>query len=99
LDNVYVWYGCGSLAAERDVALVYARGLAPKGSDVVELEEGKSDDHEIFWMMLGDDDYARADYWKWRRSAGGSSPRIWRIGGKDNSNMVIYSTFCGNSST
>ena len=86
---MYVWYGCGSSTPEQIAAVIYARGLAPKGIHVVELEEGKSDDLEIFWMMLGDDDYARADYWKWRRLAGGSNPRIWRIDCKNTSDTVI----------
>jgi hypothetical protein len=89
LDRVYVWCGCGSPYRERNAALDYAQGLAAKGTIVVELTEGESDDDELFWMMLGDDEYARADYWKWRRSAGGSDPRIWRIDNENGSVTVL----------
>jgi len=45
----------------------------------VELVEQESDDNEMFWMMLGNDDYARADYWKWRPDLATAMPRIWRV--------------------
>lgn len=79
LDMLYVWYGCGSRPQERDATVKYAQGLAAKGSTVVELAEGESDDDDMFWMMLGDDDYAKADYWKWRRTAPEMVPRLWRV--------------------
>lgn len=79
LDTLYVWHGCGSRQQERDAALKYAQGLAAKGSTVFELIEDESDDDEMFWMILGDDEYAKADYWKWRRTAPEISPRLWRI--------------------
>jgi hypothetical protein len=79
LDTLYVWYGCGSRQQERDAALKYAQGLSVKGSSVVELAEGESDDDEMFWMMLGNDEYAKADYWKWRRSAPEMAPRLWHV--------------------
>lgn len=79
LDTLYVWHGCGSKQEERDAALQYAQGLAAKGSTVVELLEGESDDDEMFWMMLGDNEYAKAEYWKWRRTASNPNPCIWRV--------------------
>lgn len=57
----------------------YAHGLAARGSTVIKLLEGESDDDEMFWMMLGEDGYANADYWKWRRTFPEPDPRIWRI--------------------
>jgi|ERR1700683_384455 hypothetical protein len=79
LDTLYVWYGRGSRQQERDAALKYAQGLAAKGSTVVQLAEGESDDDEMFWMMLGNDEYADADYWKWRPTAPERAPRLWRV--------------------
>ncbi|KAF7967474.1 hypothetical protein HWV62_34123 [Athelia sp. TMB] len=79
LDTLYVWHGRGSRKEERDIALKYAQVLAGKGSNVVRLVEGESDDDEMFWMMLGEDDYAKADYWQWRKSSPDVDPRIWRV--------------------
>lgn len=79
LDTVYVWYGCGSRQQERNAALQYAQNLATKGLTVVELTEGESDDDDMFWMMLGEDEYANADYWKWRQTAPEMAPRLWCI--------------------
>jgi len=45
------------------------------------VEEGEED--EMFWMFLGEDDYANADHWKWRKTSALSGSenhaRIWRI--------------------
>jgi hypothetical protein len=77
LDTVYVWYGKGSTTPERIEALEYAKNLAGEGS-VVELREGIDDDDEMFWMILGNDDYANADHWRWRSSLSGTEPKLWR---------------------
>ncbi|KAI0029659.1 hypothetical protein K488DRAFT_55918, partial [Vararia minispora EC-137] len=80
LGSSYVWHGRGSLAQERAAALSYAHGLAAEGAPIVELVEGESDDDEMFWMMLGEREYARADYWRWRRLGGeGPSATVWRV--------------------
>lgn len=80
LDTLYVWHGCGSLDTERAVARDYAKALASPSSNVVELIEGQSDaDDEMFWMILGEGDYARADYWKWRASSSSIYPRVWSV--------------------
>ena len=81
LDTCYVWHGKGSLPGERQAALEYALSFAIGSSPVelVELVEEESDDNEMFWMMLGDADYARADYWKWRPDFAKALPRIWRV--------------------
>jgi hypothetical protein len=79
LGTCYVWHGRGSLPRERQVALEYALSLVT-GSHPVELVEQESDDSEMFWMMLGEADYAMADYWKWRPDLAATAlPRIWRV--------------------
>ncbi|THH08146.1 hypothetical protein EW145_g2904, partial [Phellinidium pouzarii] len=80
LDTLWVWYGCGSAPAERDAALRYAQMLTSASAsekDLVEVEEGEED--EMFWMYLGEDGYARADYWKWRKGEKGVDPRVWFV--------------------
>jgi len=76
LGNAYVWHGLGSLDSERSAAVQYAGKL---GGEITELFQGNNDSDETFWMVLGDEDYATADYWKWRRSSSRTDPRIWRI--------------------
>ncbi|KAF9066151.1 hypothetical protein BDP27DRAFT_1331038 [Rhodocollybia butyracea] len=76
LETVYVWYGCGSTLSERNAALVYGRSLS---QNVVELEESQSRDDEMFWMILGEDTFANANYWQWRSSAADITPRVWEI--------------------
>ncbi|KAI0253990.1 hypothetical protein BJV78DRAFT_100670 [Lactifluus subvellereus] len=80
LGTSYVWHGKGSLPRERQAALGYAQSLSAEGTSPVELVERESDDNEMFWMLLGDaDDYANADYWKWRPKSVIRLPRIWRV--------------------
>lgn len=78
LGTCYVWHGKGSLLGERQAALGYALSLAAESSPL-ELVEEESDDNEMFWMMLGNADYARAEYWKWRPDSATVLPRIWRV--------------------
>ena len=35
----------------------------------------------MFWMLLGDDGYARSSYWKWRKNerGGSSDPRVFKV--------------------
>lgn len=54
----------------------YGRTFA---NDVTEMYQGKDDDDGTFWMYLGDDDYAQADYWKWRPSSSRLEPQVWRV--------------------
>ncbi|PCH43910.1 hypothetical protein WOLCODRAFT_138664 [Wolfiporia cocos MD-104 SS10] len=88
LGTFYVWYGCGSVESERRVARDYALSLASAPSAVVELTEGESDDDEMFWMILGDGDYAKADYWRWRSSATQLNPRVWSVGAVKGDNAI-----------
>ena len=76
LDTLWVWYGCGTTQTERDAAKRYSQSLA-SGKNVIEVEEGQED--EMFWMFLGEGDYAKADYWRWRSDAPFVDPRIWAI--------------------
>ncbi|KAF8070560.1 hypothetical protein FPV67DRAFT_1027864 [Lyophyllum atratum] len=78
LGSVYVWYGRGSVPLERKAALEYGRSLTSTAPPI-ELTENGGDDDEMFWMILGDEEYANADYWRWRRSSPIADPRIWRV--------------------
>jgi hypothetical protein len=91
LDNVYVWHGCGSSDAERQAAQQYASRLEKDESSVIQLHEGENDTEELFWMALGDDDFARADYWRWRRSSIITDPQIWRVDAKS----AVPVSLCG----
>lgn len=95
LDSLWVWHGRGSTDAERAAALAYSKSLiAGTEKSVQEVEEGNED--EMFWMFLGEDDYARADYWRWKKDIP-SSPtqfphsRIWQIVATESKEQVrIY---------
>ncbi|KAK0461206.1 uncharacterized protein EV420DRAFT_186624 [Desarmillaria tabescens] len=90
LETIYVWHGCGSLARERQAAMQYANTL---GLNVVELSNGEGDDDDMFWMILGEDDYAQADYWKWRSSASHIDPRIWHVNATRGEDAVTRISF------
>jgi len=45
-------------------------------TELYEEDEAKD---EMFWMILGDEDYANADYWKWRNTSSVIDLLIWRI--------------------
>lgn len=79
---MYIWYGRGSTPRERQAALQYGQALTGSAPPI-ELFENGGDDDEMFWMILGDEEFANADYWKWRPSSSVTNPRIWRI----NSNL------------
>ena len=74
-----MWYGKGAIPEEKLAAVEYARRLAVAPESIVELSEGENDDDEMFWMMLGDREYAQADYWKWRVSLQDTSARIFKL--------------------
>ncbi|KAL4253516.1 hypothetical protein ABKN59_002115 [Abortiporus biennis] len=79
VGTFYVWYGSGSVPEERTTALTYARSMTLDPTSVIELTEGENDDDEMFWLMLGEREYANADYWKWRPSAAAAQPKIWKV--------------------
>jgi len=92
LGTFYVWHGKGSLREERQAALGYTLSLAAE-SNPVELVEQESDYNELFWMMLGDADYAKADYWKWRPDLAKALPRIWRVDALSAPHLTIVPAF------
>lgn len=62
---------------ERHAAVRYARAL---GENVVELAHGVSaDDDDMFWMVLGEDEFAKADYWRWRSMSPRTDAMIWEV--------------------
>jgi hypothetical protein len=63
--------------------LQYARGLEKGGLPAIELSEGGNDDDEMFWIILGNEEFANADYWKWRATSAVVDPHIWRVDGED----------------
>jgi len=79
LDSVYVWYGCGSTSRERNAALQYAETMTKESVSPIELYEGENDNDEMFWLILGDDGFAKADYWRWRMNLANTEPSIWRV--------------------
>jgi hypothetical protein len=83
---VYIWHGQGALPTERQAARAYAKGL---GSDLVEMTQGEDDNDEMFWMAFGSDEFAKANYWKWRQVTDDPNPRIWAIDSRAQ-NKVCY---------
>lgn len=81
LNSQYVWHGRGSTNQERVAAMQYAKTLSGGDveDDIVRMKEGEDDQDEMFWAMLGDDAFANADYWQWRRGAGAMEPRAWAV--------------------
>ena len=88
LGTIYVWYGIGSVATEREAALAYASSIRG-GADIVELNQGEDDDNEMFWMILGESPFADADYWRWRRASSlDINPSVWRVDASKRTNAV-----------
>ncbi|KAH9858402.1 hypothetical protein C2E23DRAFT_864363 [Lenzites betulinus] len=79
LDTYYVWHGRGSVAAEQSAARAYAQSLASSPDRLADLTEEESYADEMFWMILGEGEHAKADYWQWRASAPSIDPRIWVV--------------------
>ena len=77
----YVWNGRGARSEERKAAFDYTVGLCGDTGSVIVLDEGESDDDEMFWAVLGDGnrEYAKASHWKWRASVDVVDPQIWKI--------------------
>ena len=57
------------------------------GTPVIELYENERND-EMFWMILGEEEYANADYWKWRKNSSIIDARIWRVNAHTNKDAV-----------
>ena len=71
---------------ERQAAIKYASRICGRRANIIEMFGVENDQVEAFWMVLGDEEFAKADYWQWRRYAPDIDPRIWRI------NATIYPT-------
>ncbi|KAI5828968.1 hypothetical protein K523DRAFT_243224 [Schizophyllum commune Tattone D] len=90
LNTQYVWHGRGSTAQEREVALQYAKALSGGVEDAItRLAEGEDDQDEMFWAMLGDEAWASADYWQWRKEAANVDPRVWLVEDGANQSSVF----------
>lgn len=72
-----MWHGRGSHSSQRKIAMSYANALLTDMKTLIELEEGKEND--LFIMLLGDDDYASANYWRWKAEDPQYDLRIWEI--------------------
>jgi hypothetical protein len=94
LGSIYVWHGCGSTPKEREASMEYAHMLSPDPVTPIELLEGGNDADETFWMMLGDEEFAKADYWRWRHSWLDYDPRIWRVDTTNAPNPVSNMVIC-----
>lgn len=79
LETFYVWYGSGSIQTEREAARNYALKLSHSPETVIELSEGENDDDEMFWLMLGEHEYARAEHWRWRKLLPDPDCRIFKL--------------------
>jgi hypothetical protein len=73
--------------------LEYARSLEVGGNPAVELHEGGQENDEMFWMILGDEEFANADHWKWRRTSSLIDPRIWRVSASIDKDAVCVFLF------
>ncbi|KAJ3532677.1 hypothetical protein NM688_g7390 [Phlebia brevispora] len=88
LETFYVWHGRGSTVQERQAALTYARNLASQPSNVIELSEESGDDDEMFWIILGEGDYGKADYWRWKSTSESWRARVWLVDTRQNDGIV-----------
>jgi hypothetical protein len=64
---------------ERNAALAYARSLNGQPDGIIELNEGENDEDDMFWMILGERDYAQAQYWKWRPKTEEVDQKVWKV--------------------
>ncbi|CAE6513557.1 unnamed protein product [Rhizoctonia solani] len=88
LDAVYVWHGRGTTQLEREAAAAYGRMITGPEKEIEEFDEGKED--PVFFMLLGDDAWANADYWKYRAPLGKVSyrPRMFLIDARNRKQPV-----------
>lgn len=93
LDAVYAWHGRGATRIERESAAMYARTIAGPEKDIEEFNEGSED--PMFFMLLGEDPWANADYWKYRSQLGKAAarPRMFVVDARDKKQPVRLA-FC-----
>ena len=77
IGSVYVFHGRGSSEAERAQSRKYADSLALPGVTPVVFEEGQED--EMFAMMLGEENHAMADFWKYRNLVDDCLADLYRV--------------------
>lgn len=89
---MYIWHGHGSTPVEQEAATRYAEALANGGpiSEIYEGKESEDDAEDMFWMIIGNDAFASADYWKWRGSSPSVDPTIWRVDASKKVNTVRF---------
>ncbi|CAD6581118.1 MAG: hypothetical protein CYPHOPRED_001487, partial [Cyphobasidiales sp. Tagirdzhanova-0007] len=66
-QELFVWHGKGSTDLERIAAYQYAQELSQGQRDIVEVYEGR--EGSLFSDIMGDHDYASANFWRFRRAA------------------------------
>lgn len=76
---MYIWHGRGSIQQEKDAALKYVETFSKDIVLPIVLLEGEDDNDDMFWMILGDNNFAKADYWQWRNASPIVDPSLWRI--------------------
>ncbi|KAG9012779.1 hypothetical protein FRB93_001333 [Tulasnella sp. JGI-2019a] len=77
LNTIYVFHGKGATDRERSEASKYANSLLSDGTSPKEFEEGEED--EMFSMILGEDNHAMADFWKYRSVSNKCAADLFRI--------------------
>ncbi|KAG8963704.1 hypothetical protein FRC03_002676 [Tulasnella sp. 419] len=83
IDTIYVFHGKGSTDVERGEAYLYAQSISSNdGANIVQFEEGSED--LMFSMSLGDDDYASADFWRFRKNVLDTSTWLYKVDTGDN---------------
>ena len=50
-----------------------------KAGNVIELHEDSGEEDEMFWIILGEGDYGKADYWRWKASCQPWQGRVWLV--------------------
>lgn len=74
---MYIFHGRGATSSERREAVRYATFLISDDTIPTEFEETEED--EMFAMILGDDTYAMADFWKYRNAHGPCDTELFRV--------------------
>ncbi|KAG9018855.1 hypothetical protein FRB90_008968 [Tulasnella sp. 427] len=77
LDAVYVFQGRGASPKEREQAIRYAQTLCAPEATPIEFEEDAED--EMFSMVLGGEEHAKADFWRFRNVVDDCLVRLYRV--------------------
>lgn len=79
LEAVYVFQGRGASPKEREQAVEYGKTLCAPDASPIEFEEDAED--EMFSMVLGAEEHARADFWRFRSVVDDCLVRLYRVHG------------------